>query len=297
MKKNQSPLFFAISLITFCAGLAEAATVKQVKGNKILVELEGEQVEVNQEFFLIDSQTGKKKAIAIIRQVKGSKAVAEVTKGKAEPEQGLLPRNVTAKKSSEVTEDSNVSASRKTSFQRRLTPSWGINGGYLMSSMSAKYTLTAGSGSSNMSGSQFTFGAFYTHPIDEKLAITAYSALETFAVKGTASGTLCNQNTDPNCSVNLNYLSFYGHLKYYFNLNQIRPWGGAGGGLLLKTSGSSNVLKPPTMNQVITVTGGVDWQLSRTNYVPIWLEYNLFPPTTTVTASILAIKAGYSWNF
>ena len=297
MKKNQHLLFSVISLLTICTSLSEAATVKQVKGNKILVELEGEQVEVNQEFFLIDAQTGKKKAIAIIRQVKGSKAVAEVTKGKAESEQGLLPRNVSTKKTNAVSEDTHTPSARSSGFQRRLTPSWGINGGYLMSSMSAKYTYTGVSGSSNMSGSQFTLGAFYTHPIDERIVITAYGALESFAVKGTASGALCNQNTDPNCSVNLNYLSFYGHLKYYFNLNQIRPWGGAGGGLLLKTGGSSNVLKPPTMNQVITVTGGVDWQLSRTNYVPVWLEYNLFPPTTTVTASILAIKAGYAWNF
>lgn len=274
----------------------DAATVKQVKANKVLIELEGENAEVNQEFYLIDSQSGKKKALVVIKQIKGAKAIAEVLKGKAEAEQGLLPKLA---KSTSNTEDNNDSE-RKTShkgFQRNPSKSWGLIGSYLMASMSAKYVVTDVAGTTSMTGNQFALGGFYNHPLDNNLMITTLAHYESFSVSGSASGALCDSNTNPSCSVNINYLSLYGFLKYYISNNQMRPWVGAGGGLLLSMSSSSNVIKPPSMNQVISFTGGIDWQLSRKNFIPVSFEYSLYPPTSTVNANIMAIRGGYAWNF
>lgn len=70
-------------LFTALTSLAFGQQVSQIKGTKALVELSGTSASPGQEFYTLDSN-GKKKSILKIKQVKGDKAIAEITKGTAE---------------------------------------------------------------------------------------------------------------------------------------------------------------------------------------------------------------------
>lgn len=297
MHKISKHFTFALLLTFITTAYAEAATVKQIKGSKVLIDLEGEDADIDQEFYLIDNLTGKKKALVVIKQLKNGKAVAEVKKGNPELEQGLLPKEARSKKISMDNEDKDETPKSQKGFQKKLGSSWGVVGSYLMASMNAKYSVSGSAGTTNMKGSNFGIGGFYNQVVTDNLALNITGSYDMFSVKGSASGQLCDGNTDPNCKVNISYLSFYGQLRYYISQNQFRPWVGGGGGFLLKMSSTSNVIKPPSTNQVITAAGGFDWQLNRKNYIPVSFEYHLYPPTSTVTANILTLRAGYAWNF
>lgn len=298
MTKGAFRFLLSTSLLLLLSSVeTQASVVKQIKGKKVLIDLEGEDADIDQEFYLIDTMSGKKKALIKIKQLKNGRAVAEVIKGKAAVDQGLLPKEARSKKISMDNEsESRSTTTSKGSYQRRLSNSYGIVGGYLMSAMNAKYSVTSTTGSTNMKGNNFGVGGFYNYLISDNMTLNFLGSYDMFSVSGNASGALCDSGTDTNCKVSISYLSAYGQLRYYLTHKQWRPWVGGGGGFLLKMSHSSNVLKPPSSNQVFSFAAGVDWQLSRNNYIPISFEYNLYPATATVSANMMVIRAGYAWN-
>lgn len=148
----------------------------------------------------------------------------------------------------------------------------------------------------SMSGMGFGAGGFYDVPFGDSLAGRIWAGIEQFNVSGDISTAACNGSTT--CDAKINYLSVYGLGKWYFMQGQYRSWVGGGAGFLLAVSKSATALNESQIstNQVLTAALGLDWQMSRKNYVPISIEYNMFPDSSTVKATMIVIKAGWAWN-
>lgn len=296
-----------LGLFIFVFSLSgHAATVTTTKDTRVLIDLEGADTAPGDEYYLIDPATQKKRAIVRITQVKNNKAIANVLRGKGE--KGFTLQAKASSMSSPVVDSSPSSGGKsKESFSSRPVPggdwlkiprdSWGVLGEYIMPSMEATQKLAGGyTNSSSMTGTNFGAGAFYDYVYMSNLIGRGIVALEQFEVTGSSSNPLgCNGG---GCDAKFTYLSFYGVGKYHFTEGKYRGWVGGGVGFLLALSKSSTILNASSVstNQVLTVGGGVDIQMSRKNYVPVSLEYSLFPPSDTVKAHMIVLKAGWAWN-
>ncbi len=295
----------SISLITFLL-LAPwgswAAHVLQVKNGKALVDLEGDSFAEGEEFFTVDSETQKRNALVRIKQVKNGKAIAEVLKGTPTAGANLTPRSGSAAPrpmSAEVSDEPPPASSKKNTkgFLKTLKNSWGVSGDMLMSTMNASFTRTTGTGSSTMKGTNFGASAFYNTLFTPNLTGYFEAGLQQFNVSGTtALDGGCDGSTS--CSVKINYLALYGMGRYYITTSQIRTWVGVGGGYLYAISKSSTVLNTSqiTANQVFVFAGGGEYQLSKKNYIPFGLQYDLFPSSASVQANSISARVGYGWN-
>lgn len=283
---------------------AWSATISQVKGTRALIDLEGAETAAGDEFFALNN--GKKKvAILRIRQVKDNKAVADILQGKVDIGFSLQAK-ATSKTESKTSstprsedDSSSVASTRDTSFSRTLKPSYGILGEYMMNSMqvAVKDALNQ-KDTVSMSGSSFGVGGFYEYILTRDISLRLLGAIEQFNVAGTSTIPGCDSKTSQNCDAKIMYASAYGLGKYYFWQSRYRFWAGAGGGFLMAVSKSSTALDAGAIstNQVLTLAVGADWQLSRKTYIPVSLEYNYFPPSETVKATGISIKAGYGWQ-
>jgi len=139
------------TLLLMTPAPSQAASVTQVKGTKILLELEDEQeLTPNQEVFIID-ENGKRIGLVKIRQVRGGKAIGEVTKGRAvvggisQPRsnpgsaQKAAPARSRNERSSDESEDTSVSSKKK------------LSGGFLLGYGSNSMSFTAQRTSPNVS--------------------------------------------------------------------------------------------------------------------------------------------------
>lgn len=302
-----SSYILATALFLALTSQTLAATIAGVKGQKVLINLEGDSVEVGDEFFLIDPAKEKRTAIVRITQVKGGKALGELLRGKAEKGHTLRAKAaspMSADYTPSVSEDrsSPMSLAGGDNFLRVLKNSWGVTGSYITTSMDATVTYTIpvigtrDTTSASMSGSGFGAGGFYDYVLTPSLVGRAYAGLEQFNAAGSASKAGCAGST--NCDAKINYLSMYGILKWYPLQDKYRVWAGGGMGYLLALSKSSTALNESKIsaNQVFTAAVGIDIQRDRMNYIPVSLEYNLFPSTEAVKASMILIKAGWAWN-
>ncbi len=285
-----------ISISLFCLFLfqfwlpALAMRVEVVQGNKARILLEGESASVGDQFFALEG--GKKKAVLKITQVKGEKAMAVVTKGKAAAGQSLqLGRS----SGGAVGESSSGGGPSKISGFRN----WGVLGSYLMSKMDAKVVVDETSGETEtaaMTGSSFGVVGFSDYGLSRNFVLRGGVGYEMFQTMGSISNTSACEGGD--CNVNISYLSFYGQAKYII-MEKPSLWVGGGVGFLLAMSKSSSVLNESDIsaNQIYNFAIGADFAMGAKNFIPVVFEYNLFPASATVSANFMALRAGYGWNF
>lgn len=298
------------SLLAACLFLlmtpsAWSASVSAVKGQKVLINLDGDSANEGEEFFLINPGSNKKTALIRIRQIKGNKALGEIIKGRAAAGYSLQAKGtgpVSTDAGANYNEGASYSRSQDSGILRSLKNSYGITGGYLMNTMSANVTaLDSGTGirttsAANMSGGGLAVGGFYDYLLSSSFVARGAVGIEQFNVTGDAAAAVCSGSKS--CDAKINYLAMYGLVKWYLTQENYRVWLGGGVGYLMALSKSSSALNASQIstNQVFNAAIGMDMQMSRKNYVPISLEYNMFPSSETVKASNIMIKAGWAWN-
>ncbi len=291
MKKYSVIFALSIFLQTYAA---LAAKVSLVKNNKILILLEGESTSPGSEFFIINAQ-GKKVAIVKITQVKGDRAIAEIVKGTARPGYSLQAHGGTTSTNASSASSGDNYYDRKLNQKIHNGNSWGIIGGYLMNSMAVQTSSIT----TNMTGTGFGALGFYDYAISPSITLRAIGGLETYGVAGSNSSTSPGTSCTTNCDLKISYLSLYGYGRWNFTQGNYKSWIGVGSGYLYPMSSpTSSVFTSGQLgaNQIFVFSAGMDIRLNNKNYIPISLEYGLFPTTATVKANIIYLRAGYAWN-
>lgn len=293
MKKYS--IFFAFSLL-FAGTSALAAKVTAVKNNKLMIELEGDNAAPGAEYFVLNAQN-KRVALVKVTQVKNGRAIADIVKGTAQAGYTL---QIKSGGSAAASSAGSSSAGGDDYYERKLSQkshtgnSWGVIGGYLMNSM----TVSTTSMKIDMSGSGFGALGYYDYAISPTIVFRGMAGLETYNVAGTNTAASPSNCTN-NCDVKLNYLSMYGYARWNFLQGAYKSWLGGGAGYLypLGTAGGT-VFANNQMgaNQIFVFSVGTDVRLSNKNYLPVSLEYGMFPTTATVSAKIIYLRVGYAWN-
>src|SRR5688500_17509764 len=136
-------------LLAMCSS-SWAATVKSIKGKRMLIELMGQNAQPGQMFFLLDYE-GRKKAVVRIRQVKDDRAVAELLKGHALVSY-MLSEEPGGGKSPVQKEERHSTRSKYDAADEYTGETWGVMFTYLSSLMSVDFVPSVGvQASTNMS--------------------------------------------------------------------------------------------------------------------------------------------------
>jgi hypothetical protein len=275
------------TIITFILSLlagttfAWAQTISAVKGNRVLLTSITSDVQVGDRFVARNAK-GKAKALVEVKQVKESKAVAMILKGRLTTDLTLTPYK---------------GKSQSASFKAKgvSNHSWGVLAGFSMDSMTAKPGTTS---NISLSGTSFDLSGYYQMPIDGNFGARVLLGYETFEASGTASTPYCDDDVD--CSIKIAYLGLQGLMTYSFlEAESISMWAGVGLGFLFALSKESDVIKASsiTTSQTIVASVGLDYKFSPTMIIPVQVEYALFPDTNTASANQINIRFGVGFGF
>lgn len=296
-------ILLLVWLATFVTSLlfpssAFAARVMQVKGKQVLIDLEGDSASVGDKYFVMISD--KKRGLLTITKTGKTRAVATLNKGKAEPQATLQFAKAAAGGAASEGGDQAEAAPRK-SRAKKSGMTFGVLGGYSMDSQTAK--LVDRSVTPNtfldvaMSGTGFSLLGFADIPYSGSLGFIGRGGVETFNVKGTASKALCS-GPSANCLTEITYLTLDALLRYNFGSGSFVPFAAAGLGIYYPLSKATTALSPDiAMSTVLLADLGFNYYLSPTTYIPMMVEYGLFPPGPDVSTSIIAVRVGLGMAF
>jgi hypothetical protein len=278
----------AIALTVFLTSLAaQAARVTVVKGQQVLVDLQGSSTAVmeGEKYFVVVG--GKKKAVITITQVKGGKAKGKILKGRAEVGGSLLAAGGGGSGGGGGRSHSGGGGG--------MFGDMTIGGlvGFAMDSQTVSTTCGTGNPieSIAMSGSGFSAKGFGDLPISGPLGVIGRAGIEQFNVSG--------NSTCGGVKTSIMYVTADLLLRYRFMEGSVQPFGQVGLGLHFPMSKTSDVLDVSKISatSVFFFGAGLNYYISPTMYVQALAEYGLFPPSTDVKTSLIAIRGGVGIKF
>lgn len=262
-------------ILAALASPAYAIKTITIKNSRVLLDLEGEDINVGDRLGARTPQ-GKPKALLVVKQVKKGRAVAAIVKGSMQQEYSVAK----------------VSTSTKSTIQKAA---WGFTAGYAMNTLSVK---PSGASTISLSGSSFSLSGFYQMPLDGGFSARILGGYETLQATGTSEAAACTDSSD--CKVDISYFGLESLVRYSFlKNNTVDAWAGAGLGFLFALSKDSNILDTTkiTTNQTIVGTLGLDYYLNRSSFIPIQIDYAVYPDNGTSSVNQIIFRMGYGSNF
>lgn len=287
-------------LLVLIAPFSFAAEITKVKGSNVLLNLSGESTLPGDVYFAVEG--GKKKALIKIVKVKGDKAIAKILKGTAATGMSL-ERKGGGGSSSEAATTSTPRKSKSSSGSRASMDSrayWGVLLGFAQDVMSVNVNRDVPPGDSlgtaGLSGSGFSAKGLFDYELFNQVWFRGTTGLEQFNVAGTS---ICGKGNKEACDAKIMYLSLDFIARYVFMTGGFRPWAGAGVALLFPASKSSTALASSSIGttNVLIVTGGFDYFISPSMYIPVSVEYGMLPKSNEVDAHWIAARAGVAVPF
>ncbi len=268
---------------------AEAARVARTKGRAVEIELSGGDDFVKGDKVRVVSG-GKLVGRMKISRIKGKKAIAKLEKGRA-------PIGATV---SLAGGGGSKTASTGESDGTRSDLIVGVLLGFDLDSQSVKASSTDGrvSESLSMSGMGFSGKAYADMSLSDTLGVIGRFGLETFKVTGQSRNTLCSNSTTTNCETSIMYVSGDLLFRYNFSPGTWNPYAAAGLGIYFPMSKKTNILDETKIasTTIFLVGGGVNWVLNDL-FIPISLEYGMFPPSNQVSTNFIALRGGVGWTW
>lgn len=284
-----------LCLLIFVSSPAFAGVVLKVKGKSALIDLKGDPASPGDSLYTV-LPNGKRAGIVKISKVKGEKAIGRVIKG-----------NVTAGMSTEIQPAKVTGGGSGTPKAKRASSDsapagrsyWGGLFGYGRDSMDVNVNDSVTGDfrkKASLSGSGFSAKGLFDYEIFSQVWFRFTAGLEMFKVSGPKECGSLNQQT---CDANINYLSMDFLGRYVFSDGSMRPWLGAGVGLLFPMSKSASALQAQSISttNVIMFGGGLDFFTSPNFYIPMSIEYGMLPKSDEVEASWIAFRVGFAIPF
>lgn len=274
-----------VYILTLFSPSLFAADVIKVKGTSALIDLKGESAGPGTVYYAL-SVDGKRRGIIEIAKIKGDKAIGKIIKGRAEVGMQLELKGGT----------STASKSSPTGHQRAY---WGALLGVAQDSMKANVNVAGTNtvrSTESLTGIAFSAMGLFDYEVFPQIWFRGLAGLETLNVSGAA---VCGSRNRETCNASIYYLSadFIG--RYIFSMGDIRPWLGGGVALMFPASKTSTAVDSASISSttVILVSGGVDWFISPTMYIPVSIEYGILPKSNEVETTWIELRAGLAFPF
>ena len=200
MGRNLFPLYMMIILTTSILLSTEstwAGRVVKVSGKKVFIVLDASEVSSTKkgDKLLLSTPDGKKKALVMVRNMKGNKVIAQLGKGKAA--RGLVSAPFAGKKKSKPPRESDYESASEVAKEEISSPASSkksdLRFGVLGSFGSVTQNVTA---KADMSGSLMGVKGIVDYSLFGSLGVRGRFGLDMFSVTGT--GGSINYQTDIN---------------------------------------------------------------------------------------------------
>ena len=302
LKINNLAFTKALTLILiFLAvpSLSRAAIVTQSKNGKVLIDNQSDEIEANQEYYLLNAEK-KKVAVVRISSVKADKAVAFVIKGKSEGTESLLLKsesNSIDKVPRFQENTTNVDTNPTTTYrlsQKKISFLFNT----MMSSMTAleadAKAPTPNVDSVQMKGSSTGFTAAYDRPVSSWFEFRGTLGYEPFTVAGTSAITGCDAATSRECSADISYVSAGAYARFDLYKSRTTIWFALGSLGKFPYAKKTTALKTEDLKLAgaYSVAAGLEFFLNNKFFLPLSVEQQYFISTETVKANQLSIRTG-----
>ncbi len=310
----KNAFLFLICSITWASQLF-AIQVKNVKGVKVLLELQGENVTVGD---IIKSANGS----ATILQIKNDQAVAQISSGSLSINEIVQLAN---KSTNNSNSSANVPAAKNTEpnatnpkvkkanaqmnsdiYSRTSHIKTAVLGKFMYNKMNTKQRDNTSSPGPNeeivtMTGINPGVFASLDFPWLNWLTLRGTLGYEMLSIGGTAQYQSCDNKSSTSCKATIHYLSGTALGRFDFTKGQKTWWTAFGGGMKFPISKSSTALREEDISfaNTIVFSFGLDYNLTNRQYVPISFEYHysLNQSETVPEISQFALQAGYGISF
>lgn len=278
------PLLFCLASIASYPLSAFAARVVRSQGKAVEIELASGEDFVKGDKVIVTAGS-KKVGIIKIAKIKGKKAVGRLTKGKAPDGSTVV---LASAKGTEPAE-SGVEAGKSHLLI-------GFIGGYSMDNQTVKKGGTVTEDVA-MTGSGFSAKGFADLAIADNLGLIARIGAESFKVAATAKTAICAGTL--NCSTEIMYLSADLLVRYIFVPGSFNPYLAGGLGIYFPMSKKTTILDETQIASTTIFYGtlGANIKLGESLYLPIQVEYGLFPPSNQVSTNFITGRVGVAFPF
>jgi|GEM_PF-541893 len=299
---------FSFFIVTLSFDSAFANSVKNSKNGKILVELTDLTLSVGDEIYVLNAAQ-KRVGLATVSQVKGQRAIAEITKGSAQIGYAIVPKSAPLNSAGAGTGATEYSEGTEARLETKSTSKGGFdpkkhNIGLLfsmnMNSMNAEETNGTTTETANMKGTSFGLYGYFDYAFSESFQARLAGSFDQFKASSSLNINGCDNRTSRDCNVNITYLSGFGAIKYnILPKNKFRPFLIGGMAVMMAMSKSTTALKESDigLTTLYTFGGGVDIKVGSKGFIPVSFEYGIFPSSPTVSANMMILRAGYGWFF
>lgn len=315
MSHLNKPLLATLLTFTLFAGPhAFAYKVKDISGKKVLIDLEGEKLFVNDIIISINKtpegpeiagsakvlQVREKQAVAIISDGKfiiGKKVArkaAEPTAVEKAKEATTVPQKAKAAiVEPEYAEDEEIYESAEqrrermklagddTIVFRRDMLKVSLLGSFTSDKISAKQADDTSPWPKEetvpMEGSSSGLGLAFDYPSRWGVTLRGVILNEKLSVYGrSVDDNMCAGKTSPDCLVNLSYLSAGGHIRFDYNISRLTLWVAGGMAFKFPTARETTSLRQEDLKVQNAVIGsaGLDFAFNNRFFMPLSAEYH-----------------------
>ena len=277
--KNSIAVALSLISLYFYQNVLANDVVTTVKGNKVVIELDG-----NTAVKKGDKMRTSDGAVILIAKVKKNKAAGKIKSGttkKGMTLQKMESSKVAKGKKSESSSD----GSKKSKMQI------GAMVGMGMDSMTIALSSTV---STSPAGSGFVVSGFADVPLSSSLFIRGGVGYMQFKGTDTITTTSCQGSNT--CVVNINFLSLDGLAGWNLVNSTWQMYLLGGAGLMFPMSNSTNALDSASIKQSAAIKAGLGASFNMWNRrVPVEVEYNLLPPSAEVKTTIIVFRTGMTF--
>ncbi len=281
--KTGSAIFFAMFLYLN----AEAITVFKVKGQKVLINLEGQAVSIGQQLRVVDANN-KPVALLKVLNVAKDKALATTVGGSPAAGNKILTVGTATPQRSQIADGPRV--------PYKASVLLGLASNTLSIRVGDGQTSQNVDNTGNSVGVAIAADRQYFKPWFKARALVAY---EQFNAVGAATIKGCDNQTSRDCTTDIKYLSGGLYGKYEQEFGAFRGWGAVGLNLKFPFAKSSTALVESSLGTTLAygLTLGADYVLETKNFVTASLEKQFFLKSDSAETSTVFIRIGVGKEF
>lgn len=292
-------LFF-LFLLFLCAG--QAAVVTQVKNGKVLIDNQNDEINIGQEFYLLNSSK-KKVGLVQISAIKADKSIGMVISGKSEGNEKLIEKSDDPLKKESHDSDLNSTEEKLSLTYRMTSKKISVLINIMANSMLARESNGVPPNPSvdevQMTGNSFGLSGSMDYPLNNWFEFRIILGYEPFLVSGTSTITGCNNVTSTNCNANISYLATGAYARFDIYKSKTLIWVGFGANSKFPVAKDSTALKISDLKltSAYGFAAGADYFLNNKLFIPLSLEQQYFLNSDTVKANLLMLRVGVGYAY
>lgn len=298
--------FFLYAVVIQIHLLAQAATVTQMKGSKVLIDNGNDDVKIGQEFYVVGSNKKNTGSILKITSVRGDKSVAMIVRGNASAGQNLKLKPTTKVAVTKINPEEvneSVTDSPAPAVYRYHTKKIGLLLNVMANTMTAKESDGIAPFPNiedvKMTGSSVGLTATIDYPLNSRFEFRGTAGYEPFNVAGTAQINGCSNATSKDCDASISYLAGGGYARMNIFKNRFLIWAGLGMTGRFPISKTSTAIKTADLKPTTSYAAalGTEYFLDFKTFIPVSLEQQILQSSSTVSGSLLSFRVGYGMAF